>query len=247
MLSPLTVAKLLPALPLPSKAETHIWQLPLAWVSTQADNWSLWLSRDEQDRAQRFYRSQDRTRFILCRGGLRYLLARYLGCPPDALAFAYGPHGKPSLVNPPRALHFNLAHTKEWVVYGVGHHEHLGVDVEQIVPRLHLDGLIQRCLMPEEQACLSAAPAERLNDFFRYWTVKEAHLKAIGLGLSYPMTDVQVAWQPAPYLVRPAQTKAGSPHAWTVKLWHPTETAIAAACVGQADSRLSIRFFPLDS
>lgn len=234
----------LPALSLPNGLETHVWQLYLPDFRAKTQQWLAWLSADEHDRAQRFYRSEDRDRFILSRGGLRYLIARYLICSPEAVAFAYSDYGKPSLANPSTALSFNLAHSGKWVVYVFGRCEHVGVDVEQVVLRTQLDGLVQRCLTPNEQARLPQSAPDRLQGFFQYWTIKEAHLKAIGLGLSYPMTEVEVAWQPEPHLVRPAEIPTASITSWAVRLWFPADDAIAAVCVGQTSSKISIRPFP---
>ena len=230
-------------LTLPEQSETHIWQLRIPDFYTDRDRWFAWLSEDERTRAERFFRDEDRDRFILSRGGLRYLLANYLACTPETLVFTYSDYGKPSLLKPQTALSFNLAHSGEWVVYAIGYAPLLGIDVEQITSRTHLDGIIQRCLTPQEQTTLPSSPAEQLKGFLKYWTIKEAHLKAIGLGLSYPMTNVEITWQPEPVLTRPAQTDQIPSTQWTVKLWGPADDAIAAVCIGQTDTIVTMRPF----
>ena len=235
---------LLPGLSLPGLHETHVWQLCIPHALPYQAGWSAWLSPDECDRGQRFRRAEDRDRFILSRAGLRYLLARYLNCAPDTIAFTYSPYGKPSLAHPPSTLTFNLSHSGQWVIYGIGYANYLGVDVEQLNRRTALEGLIQRCLTPAEQASLPLGGPERLRGFCQYWTIKEAHLKAIGLGLSYPIDQVQVDWLPEPWLACPAKTADTAALEWTIKTWWPSEDAIAAVCVGQADSYLSMHPFP---
>lgn len=232
------------SLRLPEASETHVWQLYLPDVCSYLNQSFEWLSADERDRAQRFIRAEDRDRFTLARGGLRYLLAEYLACSPESLCFAYSDYGKPSLTKSYAPLHFNLAHSGQWVVYAVGSQELLGVDVEQINLRTHLDGLIERCLTVNEQANLAKASREPLRSFFKHWTVKEAHLKAIGLGLSYPMTEVEIDWTPYPKLARPAVVEGHKLADWTVRLWSPAEDAIAAVCVGRSDCAIQIRPFP---
>jgi 4'-phosphopantetheinyl transferase len=223
----------------PSASETHLWQLHLPTVTDRLTDWQSSLSTDESDRAQRFLSSTDRDRFILSRGGLRYLLAHYLNCSPHSLRFTYGPHGKPSLMKPAGDLHFNVAHSGDWVIYGVSRCQWIGVDVEQISRRAYLEALIRRCLTEQEQATLPDAAADRLTRFFEYWTVKEACLKAIGLGLSYPIQAVQVALGPTPHLDLPV-TVAGKtiPH-WSTQLWYPDDGAIAAVCIGQAAQQIT--------
>jgi len=207
--------------------------------------WSAWLSVDERDRAQRFARATDRDRFRLSRGGLRYLLAQYLNCAPKALAFTYSHYGKPSLLHPATPLQFNLAHSGAWVVYGVSQCRWLGVDVEQLSERPYLEALIQRCLSPSEQVTLPKTLVARQRAFFDYWTVKEAHLKAIGLGLSYPMSKLEVGWSPRPHLICPAHVPTGSATGWTIAQWQPDDRAIAAVCLGHANGVVARRPFPL--
>ena len=219
-------------LALPQLQETHLWQLHLPTTTADLTLCESWLSPTERDRAQRLVQSA-RHQFIVSRAGLRYLLAAYLGCTPTAVQFDYGAYGRPQLSHTWAGLQFNLAHSGSWVIYGVGHCQWLGVDVEQLTPRQRLEALIQRCLTPVEQATLPHVQTERLERFIQYWTVKEAHLKAVGLGLNYPMTAVQVRLQPTPQLVTPAQAAEVSTTQWQTQLWCPDATAIAAACVGQ--------------
>ena len=55
------------------------------------------LAADERARAERFRSPTDRTRFIVARGLLRAILARYLDRDPAAIAFRYNAYGKPSV------------------------------------------------------------------------------------------------------------------------------------------------------
>lgn len=223
------------ALTLPLPHETHLWQLHIPRGQPYRDLWFAWLSDDEQARAARFLRDEDRDRFVLSRGGLRYLLSGYLKDEPDAFTFSYNPYGKPALDQSLLDLYFNLAHSGEWIVYGFSRCQWIGVDVEERVERTYLDSLIQRCLTVEEQSTLGCERSSRLLDFLKYWTTKEAHLKALGLGLSYPMDEVQVELQPTPTLKRPGMVENQTIQDWTVEMWFPSPNAIAASCVGQGN------------
>lgn len=227
-----------PFLPLPPQpwglltpGTVHLWQLPIPTTAGWLPQWQGWLAAAERDRADRFHRDRDRHTFILARGGLRWLLGQYLGVAPEAIAFSYGDHGKPQLAAPPSldpALTFNLAHSGDWVVYALTRGAAIGVDVEAIAPRRYGEGLIQRCLTPQEQHTLSPDLATRQRQFFDYWTAKEAYLKATGQGLSYPMTAVEVVWTTAHHgrLVAPS---AAQP--WTLRSWQPAPAMVAAVCV----------------
>lgn len=228
------------ALLLPTFQEVHIWQLRCSRAQTVRAHWQTWLTPQESDRLQQYRHSGDRDRFIFSRGGLRYLLASYLGRSPAAIQLAYGSYGRPYLseLNPP--LHFNLAHSGDWVIWGFSRCPYIGVDVEVLQPRRRLRSLIHRCLSAEERLSLAPDSAGELATFLQYWTIKEAHLKAVGLGLSYPLEKVQVTLQPQPAIRRPVHLLDCSVQAWAVKLWQPDSEAIAAVCIGQPDCAIQV-------
>ncbi|RZM82915.1 4'-phosphopantetheinyl transferase family protein [Leptolyngbya iicbica] len=218
----------------PEPETTHVWQLRGAAAQEARSHWQGWLSSDEQARWQRYRRAADRDRFLCSRGGLRYLLASYLQQPPASIQLRYGAQGRPMLAAASVPLHFNVAHSGDWVIWAFSRCPWLGVDVEVLQPRRRLRSLMQKCLTPAEQADVLRDPTAQLARFLTMWTVKEAHLKAVGLGLSYPLRDVQVALQPQPQLVRPAVTPTNAGRAWHVQVWPPDAGAIAAICVGQS-------------
>jgi 4'-phosphopantetheinyl transferase len=232
------------SLPLPPPNTAEVWELPIAKAMPYLEPWHRWLSGEESQRAERFYRQEDRDRFILSRGGLRYLLSQYLGCAPETLAFTYGTHGKPALTQA-TPLQFNLAHSADWVIYGISQGRAIGVDVEQVRDRGNLDGLIERCLTPQEQRHLPAADRDRLYGFLHHWTIKEAHLKAIGHGLSTAMTAVEISGQSPPHLVRPARWSGQRFPGWTLHRWDPTPTTLAALCLEGTGGAIALRPFPL--
>src|SRR4051812_49389135 len=59
------------------------------------------LSADESERAAKFYFERDRRRFVVGRGILRMILARYVAIEPRELRFAYGENGKPEIEGAP--------------------------------------------------------------------------------------------------------------------------------------------------
>lgn len=92
-------------------------------------------------------------------------------------------YGKPKLANYPN-LYFNLSHTEGLILLGVDTNP-LGVDCEKRQERKR-DAVIKRCFGEEEKAFL-AQSQDIQTDFLRLWTLKESYVKALGLGLSYPM------------------------------------------------------------
>lgn len=144
------------------------------------------LSADEEDRARKFYFDRDRRRFIVARGILRMLLARYLGCPVSEIAFRYGPNGKPALPSDTGEvpLYFNVAHSDELALVVIAGAGEVGVDLERIRDLPDWEYIATTYFSPQEQARVrDCAPEERRLEFFRAWTRQEAVLKASGQGL----------------------------------------------------------------
>lgn len=141
------------------------------------------LQTDERMRAQRLVREEDQRTFRLFRGALRGLLARYMdNTSPGSLSFRYGPQGKPALVSP-IPIHFNLAHSGGRLAVAISY-QPVGVDIERMDRCTDLDAVAARFYHPAEVAALTAQPADQRRAlFFRWWSAKEAALKAWGVGI----------------------------------------------------------------
>ncbi len=174
--------------------EIHIWQRCLQASEQICDEAFALLSEDEQAKAQRFHFAKHRRRYIMARSGLRKILCYYFPLQAEQFIFAYSPHGKPSIAYPknPNAIQFNISHSGEIALYGLSCQYELGIDIETISDR-PTDGLAQRFFAPEEAAQLMRLhQGERKKSFYDVWTQKEAFIKALGLGLSYPLTNFEV-------------------------------------------------------
>ncbi|MEM7795212.1 MAG: 4'-phosphopantetheinyl transferase superfamily protein [Cyanobacteria bacterium P01_C01_bin.118] len=157
------------------------------------------LSEDELRRFKRYRFEKDQRKFAVARSSLRRILSSYIQQDPAALSFNYGPYGKPCLRDN-AALQFNLSHSGEYALCGVAR-KTLGVDIEHLRPMDRLDGLISRCLAPCEQTVLARIPSEQQSaTFLKYWTCKEAYLKATGQGISESLSAIEVIFDPEPQL-----------------------------------------------
>lgn len=103
---------------------------------------------------------------------LPYLLSRATAAPKLALRIQRGPRGKPFLASHPD-VHFSVSHSGDLAIVGVTRAGPVGVDVERIRPVPEAEHIARRWLH-------GADPA----NFFDHWTRREAHLKALGIGLS---------------------------------------------------------------
>jgi 4'-phosphopantetheinyl transferase len=145
------------------------------------------LSQDERERTMRFHSRLDASRWAASRIVLRSLLARYLLVDPCAVSFQTGVTGKPDVAIPPgrRPIQFNMSHSDAVGLYAVARFRRVGIDVERMRRLPDFDSLAQRMFAPDEQRALQELPdAQRSAAFFRFWTRKEAYLKATGQGLA---------------------------------------------------------------
>jgi 4'-phosphopantetheinyl transferase len=117
---------------------------------------------------------------------------------PGAWRFVPGEPGKPHISGPPvdPPLWFNLSGTRGLVACAVSRGSPIiGVDVETIEPTADmLDVAAQFFSTGEVEALSVLAPDEQPRRFLTLWTLKEAYLKARGLGIpAISLPDVAFA------------------------------------------------------
>jgi len=174
--------------------EIQIWRLELNASADRIQQLKSILSVDERARADRFHFDQHRDRFIVGRGVLRTILGRYLNLLPNQLQFQYGSHGKPSLIpmSDP-VMQFNLAHSDDLALVAIALQHPVGIDLEQVRVMPDVEQLSQRFFAAREhQALCALSKTEQQAAFFRYWTCKEAYLKAIGSGLAHELNQIEI-------------------------------------------------------
>lgn len=215
--------------------EIDVWSAQLDGHSPEAlQRLEALLSPDEADRATRFYFERDRRRFVVARGVLRLLLARYTGRAPEAIALRYGPNGKPALMTDGEApaIHFNVTHSDGLGLYAFTRAGEVGIDLERIREMPDWESIAEISFSPQELAQLRTCPPERRRDeFFRAWTRQEAALKALGTGLGAPRSALmpdRTALQPPKLHVQSLETAPGFAAALAAKAaWRVSPRVLA--------------------
>jgi 4'-phosphopantetheinyl transferase len=172
--------------------EVHVWHLHAAQVAAPGvlRRFETLLSAEEAERRERYVHERTRQEFLLARGLARTVLAGYTGLAPAALRFAADAFGKPVLLAPvgDDRLHFNLSHSHGVITCAAARGRQVGIDVEDAGRRLECLDLAERYFAAAEFAHLRRLNGdERQAVFFAIWTLKEAFVKAIGQGLSFPL------------------------------------------------------------
>ena len=146
------------------------------------------LSADERDRYWRFVFDEDRRDFAVAHTLLRRVLASAGSLPAHGWRLGAIDGGKPHIVGAVGAdtdISFNLTHTHGLVACAVGRGFDIGIDVERVTMDRDVALIGDAYFAPIEREWLAAVPeSERPARFIEIWTLKEAWLKATGVGLT---------------------------------------------------------------
>jgi 4'-phosphopantetheinyl transferase len=149
------------------------------------------LNREEQLQQKRFYFKKHRHQYLITRAMVRSVLSLYVNeITPEKWEFKKNDYGKPFINNSSLEipLCFNISHSDKLVVMAVTLDQEIGVDVEYLPRRGKNLEIATSFFSPiEVKQLLELSPEKQKNRFFDLWTLKEAYIKACGMGLSIPL------------------------------------------------------------
>lgn len=200
------------------------------------------LSADETARANRFIRPLDRARWIAARGQLRIRLGEHTGRAPQALQFLTDENGRPSLAGFPQAApDFNLAHSGALALLAICDGFRVGADIEAH-RNLNRDEEIFALAACEAESLARLHGPARAAAFFRYWTLKEAFLKALGTGLGTSLQAFALSPEgPSPAYLTCWDEPDSAPDTWHFDTRSPAPGYSAAVAL-QASARPAFRW-----
>jgi 4'-phosphopantetheinyl transferase len=144
------------------------------------------LNEDEQKRLERFKFDRHRREHLATRALERLALSAYAQIAPEAWQFEAGEHGKPTTKQAPE-LKFNLSNSLGLVVCAVSHGAEIGVDVEPYSRAGTIEEVAERFFSARELEQLDLLHGEeRRERGLTLWNLKEAYMKARGLGMALP-------------------------------------------------------------
>lgn len=203
------------------------------------------LTDDERSRAMRFRFDEPRCQFITCRAALRRLLSGCCGLAPTAVPLQYGSHGKPCLAfegmgSSVPQIEFSVSHSGDFGLIALTIGVPVGIDIEEINPRVETLRLAERFFARAETRELCDLPTDdQTAGFYRGWTCKEAYIKATGRGLSMPLDSFAVTIDPRkPASLRWVDQQPEEPSTWTVRSLDIAPNYAAAVMVAQSECRI---------
>ncbi|KDO35496.1 hypothetical protein SPRG_00343 [Saprolegnia parasitica CBS 223.65] len=170
-----------------------------AWAPTP-DVWSTllaYLLPVEREKVQRFRFAKDQKFALLSRLLQRHLVHTAFGTPFDAIHLDRTPHGKPSWPDcPSPTWNYNVSHQERLVAIASADSVRIGVDVVCVTDKpSHVTtesflATFAAFFGPREWAQIHASP-DPLRRFFHLWSLKEAYVKALGVGVGFDLLRVQ--------------------------------------------------------
>jgi 4'-phosphopantetheinyl transferase len=159
-------------LSLPQQGVADLWQIPLDG-SARAE---LSILSPEECARHRRLRGARRDQFALAHGAMRRIIARYMSCPPKALALSAAAGRAPSV----KGVRLSLSHCPDLALLAVSAGV-VGVDVEQLAVAQDEDlaDVADLTLSPRERTAFQRlSEVQRPRAWLRSWTRREAVVKA---------------------------------------------------------------------
>jgi 4'-phosphopantetheinyl transferase len=176
------------------------------------------LSPDEIARADRFLHRRHKSSYLSAHVALRRLVSSRAGVSAERLVFLKQPFGKPFLSDP-AACFFNLSHSDDLALVAISSQFQVGVDIETVRELDEVHDLAGQHFTPTELDTWSKlAPNELAAAFCQIWVRKEACVKAIGLGLQVPLSEIEVGLGPLEKVVSISISEGNYPLPTEVKV-----------------------------
>jgi 4'-phosphopantetheinyl transferase len=215
--------------------QVDIWLTSLRAISPAQERACLGLlSDDERARWRRFLVPHAQLQYLVTRALVRTTLSRYADIAAAAWRFETNSFGRPHLSpqHAVRNLHFNVSNTRGLIVCAVARHDEIGVDVEFGSRDVDIEGVARSVFAPAEQADVRVARADnQLGRFYAYWTLKEAYIKARGMGLSLPLDAFWFELDGPSPILRVTERCADTAERWRFYRYAPTDDHIMAVAV----------------
>jgi len=209
-----------------------IWCIDPARIksTTCIETLKTWLSATETERMKRFHHAKHQHTFLISHALKRVALANVLGQAPNELEFGLGSHGRPFLMGAAQhSLQFNLSHTDGLVAMAVSLNAYVGLDVESLTRKIPETAFAARFFTPSEHDdILAHEHTPNSHRLLEYWTLKEAYIKAEGLGISIGLDTFYFDLsQTQPHIQYTPEARSPS-HPWQFMQIKPTPSHLMA-------------------
>lgn len=215
-------------------------------ASPYLSQYHVLLSEEEDQRRKRFHFERDRHLYLVSHALCRLALASLGQVSAASLQFVANEHGRPEIARPAalQRLRFNLSHTHGMAALALAWDCDIGVDVEDCQrPGVGVD-IAKAYFSPAEVVYLAGTPPDETREtFFTFWTLKEAYIKARGMGLALPLDkfSFSLAGEEQPTITCEPELQ-DRPEEWHFRTWKATSRHALALAVRSGPGKE----FPVD-
>jgi len=231
--------------------EVHVWYLltDKEHVAEWLDAVEAVLSAEELSKYRAIRHPKSRQSYLTAHAMLRSVLSKYVDRPALEWQFTRGEHGKPSLsqVGDLPDIRFNLTHTEGLCACVVSLSGDCGIDVERHDAVHRFEAVSQRMFADEESRFLLDHDFDAAM-FYRLWTLREAYVKALGLGLVGSTKDFYFQLDGRLESARLVHRLAtGENERWSFRLFEPVPGyQLSVAFEAPLDASVSLSKFSFD-
>lgn len=204
------------------------------------------LSPAERHKHGRFAFEEKRREYLMTRALVRTTLSRYVEVDRQYWQFGVNPHGKPFIESPKTAepIEFNVSHTDGLIACLVARIPVIGVDVEFISHRTQILDIADQFFSRSEADALRLPSSAQRRQFYSYWTLKEAYIKARGGGFAIPLRGFSFDLGRDEIAITFGSDTVDERDAWQFALWALSASHVCAIALRPGTlTRIAVQHF----
>lgn len=188
------------------------------------------MREDERVTHDAFKFDRHRHEYLVTRALVRAVLGKHLTKTPSELTFVRNEHGRPELPSP-STTRFNVTNTTALVACAVVSDREIGVDAEPLARGDDIVAIATTVFTSHEREMLGQLEIDaRRRRAVELWTIKEAYIKARGLGMALPVDRLEAIFAADGASLRFLEPLVDDPGRWSL-VTHEIEEHLVSLCV----------------
>lgn len=161
-------------------------QIPQPFSNREFEKYLIQLPSEMQRKILQYKRWEDSHNSLLGKILLKEMAARFFQIPDILPQLQFSKFNKPQFCT---SISFNISHAGNLVVCAMSGEHQIGIDIEKICEVDLTSYQAYMSIKEWQQIELAQKP---IFEFFKYWTQKEAAMKADGRGFSISLDEIEI-------------------------------------------------------